>query len=84
MNRLVAIVGVDKIDYLAADRELIGSEWISYLTNNKIKFSIRLKVNTRSNRQPGGTAPVKHFFRSLPIKRAMQLKDKRHRWGHQL
>ena len=84
MNRFGAILGVDKIDYLAADREFIGSKWIGYLTENKIKFRIRIKVNTRINRQQGGPAPVKNFFRSLPINRAMQLKDKRHIGGHQL
>ena len=84
ITRFIAIFGVDKIDYIAADREFIGSKWISYLTENKIKFRIRIKVNTRINRQQGGTAPVKNFFRSLPINRAMQLRDKRHVWGHQL
>lgn len=84
MTRFVAIFGVAKIDYLAADREFIGARWITYLTENNIKFRIRIKANTRINRQRGSTAPVKNFFRSLPINRVMALKNQRHLWGHQL
>lgn len=85
MNHFLAIFGIDKIDYLVVDREFVGGEWISYLIENKIKFRIRIKSNTRINRQQGGVmAPVKNFFRSLPVQQAMQLKGKRQVWGHQL
>lgn len=84
MNRFLVIFGIDRMDYLAVDREFIGHEWIDYLIENKIKFRIRIKKNTRINRQQGAMAPVKNFFRSLPIQCAMQLKGKRQVWGHQL
>jgi hypothetical protein len=84
IDRFIAIFGVDKIECLLADREFCGQEWTSYLIENKIKFRIRIKVNTCINRKHGDPAPVKNFFRSLPLHCAMQLKGQRQVWGHQL
>jgi hypothetical protein len=84
IDRFIAIFGVEKIECLLADREFCGQEWIGYLIENNIKPRIRIKANTRINRKQGGTAPVKNFFRSLPINCAMQLKGQRQIWGHQL
>jgi hypothetical protein len=84
IDRFIAIFGVDKIECLLADREFFGQEWTSYLIENKIKFRIRIKVNTCINRKHGDPAPVKNFFRSLPLHCAMQLKGQRQVWGHQL
>jgi len=84
IDRFIAIFGVDKIECLLADLEFCGQEWTSYLIENKIKFRIRIKVNTCINRKHGDPAPVKNFFRSLPLHCAMQLKGQRQVWGHQL
>lgn len=84
VNRFIAIFGVEKIDYLVADREFVGREWINYLIENNIKFRLRIKANTLTDRKQGGTAPVKNFFRSLPINRVMQLEGQRQIWGHKL
>lgn len=38
-------IGLEKIDYLTADREFIGDEWLEFLVRNKIRFVIRIRNN---------------------------------------
>ncbi len=46
MNRFLKLFGKECIDYLTADREFIGENWIKYLKNKKIPFRIRVRKNT--------------------------------------
>jgi len=43
--QLLDMFGATAIEYLVADREFIGSEWMDYLNINKIHFGIRIKSN---------------------------------------
>lgn len=45
LDMFIQNFGVDAIEYLVADREFIGIEWIDYLNVNKINFAIRIKSN---------------------------------------
>jgi len=38
--------GIDHIEYITADREFIGYEWIKYLKSHNISFFIRIRKNT--------------------------------------
>lgn len=84
IDRFIALFGVEKIECLLADREFCGHNWVGYLLEKNIKPRIRIKANTQINRKHGGPAPVKNFFRSLPLNRALQLQGQRLIWGHQL
>ncbi len=43
LDRFVAMCGKGKIYDLLADREFIGSQWISYLNMSQIPYDIRIR-----------------------------------------
>ena len=45
LDMFIQNFGATAIEYLVADREFIGSEWMDYLNINKIHFGIRIKSN---------------------------------------
>lgn len=45
LNKFIAKFGANRVDYLVADREFIGSNWFNYLIESKIKFIVRIKNN---------------------------------------
>ncbi len=47
LDRFVAICGKGKIYDLLADREFIGSQWISYLNMSQIPYDIRIRENLK-------------------------------------
>lgn len=49
LDRFVADIGSDKVDYLLADREFIGEDWFRYLIKTGINFVVRIKSNMWMN-----------------------------------
>lgn len=47
IERFLKLFGRDKIEYLTADREFIGHEWINWLQREKIPFRIRIRKNAQ-------------------------------------
>lgn len=45
MDKFISVFGANKIRYILADREFIGNDWFDYLSQNQIKFIIRIKGN---------------------------------------
>jgi len=45
MNKYDKLFGFETVDFLVADREFIGSEWLDYLTLNKVTYHIRIRDN---------------------------------------
>ena len=45
MDRHLALFGAGSVKMLLADREFIGGEWLRYLHENNVSFTIRLKAN---------------------------------------
>ena len=80
MERFIALFGVDKIECFLADREFIGTKWISYLIEKKIKFRIRIKENTNIGRVRGGFSAARNFFRNLALGEYTQLRGARLIW----
>jgi len=46
MDRFIKLFGKERIDYVTADREFIGKNWIEYLLKENISFRIRVKKDT--------------------------------------
>jgi hypothetical protein len=45
MNKVIALIGVENIEMILADREFIGEAWVQYLYQNAIPFIIRTRNN---------------------------------------
>ncbi len=45
INRFGNLFGLDIIDSIVADREFIGNEWLKYLSDNQIRYYIRIRNN---------------------------------------
>lgn len=63
IEKFIKLFGIESIECLILDREFIGKEWFKYLIDNKIKFRIRIKHNTKVSRIGGGFSPARNFLR---------------------
>lgn len=45
IERFVTLFGTATLDCLIADREFAGEKWIKYLSNNRIRYYIRIREN---------------------------------------
>ncbi len=65
IDRFIGIFGVVIIRCLTADREFIGNEQFTYLSEKHISFRIRIKKNFQVTNSRGIFVPVKTLFREL-------------------
>jgi hypothetical protein len=75
--KLIQRVGKHRIACLVADREFIGKEWFSWLIDNQISFTIRIKGNSLIKQSIHDTAPTaaEGLFRRLKPSRKKYLKS---------
>jgi len=81
MKDFISVFGVGKIEYLLADREFIGKDWIAFLQGNHISFIIRIKENTLIPNSKGIFKKAKYFFYGLKDKQVINLPKQRLIWG---
>ncbi len=65
LNKFIHCFGIDKIEYVLADREFVGKEWFTYLNDMGIKFCIRIKKNNLVNNTKGDMVQVQTLFRNV-------------------
>jgi hypothetical protein len=53
LEKIISLVGVERIGILIADREFIGQKWLKYLKNQGINFCIRVPKNHLIERADG-------------------------------
>lgn len=53
IERYIAVFGKDSIGMLLADREFIGADWLNWLNENDIPFTIRVRAGLRARRADG-------------------------------
>lgn len=81
VDKFVKLFGKECIDYLTADREFIGADWIKYLKKEKISFRIRIRKNTVVfNKYKNTQCKITRLF-SLKINEIMILNKPRLVWG---
>lgn len=71
INRYITLFGANTIESILADREFIGDDWISDLTDLKIKFYFRIKENMLVFVPGKGVRQAYQFFNYLPKYRAV-------------
>jgi hypothetical protein len=66
LERFLEVVPLNRVGFLLADREFIGSDWFRYLQERGIPFCIRLKENMLvSDTYRGGVIKLKSLFRHV-------------------
>ena len=76
IHRFIQQFGRNNIKGIIADREFIGGEWWSWLTENEIPFFIRIKQNQCLN-EPHRQQALSHFFRDLTVGQSRHLRKPR-------
>lgn len=80
IERFVRFFGLERIKCLTADREFIGKEWFEYLSNKGIIFYIRIRNNSKTNRN----TRVDTLFRFLNMGQFYIFPRKRRIFSHRL
>jgi hypothetical protein len=71
LGQFLTLFGRAKIDYVTADREFIGGEWIAWLRAERVPFRIRLRKDDLVADQAGAVFEVAALFerRSSPCRK---------------
>ena len=64
MRRYLDLFGAGSIRYFLADREFVGLEWLDFLLDNNVLFSIRIKDNMHVTLDDGRTYRLRLLLRS--------------------
>ena len=75
LNRFIKQFGTNNIKGILGDREFIGGEWWSWLTENQIPFFIRVRENQCINTHHKQS--LSHYFRDLTVGQSRCLRKKR-------
>ena len=68
VEKFVRLFGDDCIDFLVAEGEFVGQDWIGWLNQNHIRYYIRKRKNFWiSNPRSGQNVRVWHLFNSLRV-----------------
>ena len=70
--RYIHLFGLELIDCIIADRELIVQEWFRSLINNSIKFYLRIRENLTVFHK-GRELRVSWLFYNLPLNTIRQI-----------
>lgn len=71
ITKFIELFGVERIKFLACDREFIGQEWFKWLVKMNITFHIRIKENFLIPNSKGQLKHVKNFFSKVELERTM-------------
>jgi hypothetical protein len=77
MKRLLKILPAQRIKALVADREFIGSDWLSFLDQEKVPFYIRLRRDLRLVSPTGRRRRVERYFSHLAVGQVRRLPGQR-------
>jgi len=80
IDKFLNLFGRERIQYLTADREFIGAEWLKGLQDSGIRLCLRIKKNTLIEDKDGTKRPAHSIFAHLPIGMKRGLKRVRV-WG---
>lgn len=74
VNRFIRLFGYESINYLVADREFVGEDWLEYLNTMKIRYHLRIRGNFHAIRH-GKEIRVSWLFSDLRINESKHLEN---------
>lgn len=77
LNRFIETFGIENIEYLCADREFDGVEFVKYLDMQKIPFRLRVKVSMPITDKRGKPIKCGKLLRTLKIGESCKLRRAR-------
>ena len=78
MQKFCQTFGAERIRFLAADREFVGEDWISWLCEQQIPFVLRSRGNIAYKHKNGGYMLCKSWFSKGDKERTYQTKVGEH------
>jgi Transposase DDE domain len=75
------LFGKEQIACLLADREFVGTDWLSYLRKKGINFHLRVRENFRVTNGRGQRVPVWRLFRGTRVNQPLVIDGPRRMWG---
>jgi hypothetical protein len=79
------LFGIETIDFICADREFIGVDWLAFLCRERIRFRLRIKENIRvANSRHQKMVAARNLFRTQKAGRAVLLSGARQVLGQRL
>ena len=67
IDRYIRLFGQETISSLLADREFVGHKWVKYLSDNDIKYFIRVKESFLVELDNGEKVKASRLFRPLKV-----------------
>ena len=67
IEQILAIIALENIEVILADREFIGEEWLEYLCNKKFPFAIRVKKNETIKHKNGRKIQLGKHFANIEV-----------------
>lgn len=80
LRRFLKLFGAPKIEYLTADREFVGEEWLDWLLRHNIPINLRIKKNTLIDDGTGQAEQAWRKFAKLPVGTKRRMRNVRV-WG---
>lgn len=71
LSIFLRVFGSEKINYLTADREFVGEEWLKWLLEQRIGICLRIKKDTQILNNQGKSVQIKSQFRQLGVKKRL-------------
>ena len=72
LSLFLRLFGLKKVNYLTADREFVGEEWLKWLLEQKIGVCLRIKKDTLITNNEGKSVQIKSQFTKLRAKKRLQ------------
>lgn len=70
LNRFMEVFGSGSIEYLTADREFIGKQWLSFLESQQIRFYIRIRKDMHLTLSGGKKVKASWLLMPQPLNHA--------------
>lgn len=65
IKKFITSFGRENIEYILADREFIGEKWFNWIDNEKIKFAIRIRKNSKVFNHQGKRVQIHELLRHV-------------------
>jgi hypothetical protein len=75
INRIIRIIGLERMNSLTADQEFVGVKWFKLLASKNIRFYMRVKSVNKLTFEDGKSYSIKTLFKGLSVNHFAEKKN---------